>query len=246
MIEKLTDLPDGVLGLRVGGRLTPQDYEDVITPMVAEAVREGGRLWCLIEIEDEFSGLTPPAVVDDVRLGLRTVGSFDGVAVVTDLGWIRTPTQWAAFVVPFPMRVFPKADRQAAADWLAALPAEARIEVTFDETAGVVTAEVSEALRIEDFERLAATIDPWMREHGELSGLVLHVRRVPGWASLGSLVRHIQFVVRHQGKLGRLALATDVPVADTVASVADHVMHPQIRAFGYADLRAAQAWAAGS
>ena len=68
MIEKLTDLPDGVLGLRVGGRLTPQDYEDVITPMVAEAVREGGRLWCLIEIEDEFSGLTPPAVVDDVRL----------------------------------------------------------------------------------------------------------------------------------------------------------------------------------
>ncbi|GAA2864778.1 hypothetical protein GCM10010472_22620 [Pseudonocardia halophobica] len=246
MIEKLTDLPDGILGLRVGGRLTPQDYEDVITPMVAEAVREGGRMRCLIEIEDDFSGLTPPAVVDDVRLGLRTVGSFDGVAVVSDLGWIRTPTQWAAFVVPFPMRVFPMAERRAAADWLAALPAEARIEVTFDETAGVVTAEVSEALRIEDFERLAATIDPWMREHGELPGLVLHVRRVPGWTSLGSLVRHIQFVVRHQGKLGRLALATDVPVADAVASVADHVLHPQIRAFGYADLRAAQAWAAGS
>ncbi|MEU7815997.1 STAS/SEC14 domain-containing protein [Pseudonocardia sp. NPDC049154] len=246
MIEKLTDLPDGVLGLRVGGRLTPQDYEEIITPMVDEALRAGGQLRCLIEIDDDFSGLTPPAVVDDVRLGLRTIGSFDGVAVVTDLAWIRTPTQWAAFVVPFPMRVFPKSDRGPAAAWVAALPAGARIEVSLDESTGVVTAEVNEALRIEDFERLAAAVDPWMREHGELSGVVLHVRRVPGWASLGSLIRHIRFVVGHQGKVGRLALATDVPAAEVMTSFADHVLHPQIRAFGYADLQAAQAWAAGS
>jgi hypothetical protein len=246
MIEKLTDLPDGVLGLQVGGRLTPEDYEGLISPMVDEAVREGGRVRCLIEIDDDFRGLTPPAVVDDVRLGLRTVGAFDGVAVVTNLGWIRTPTQWAAFVVPFPMRVFPKADRAEAAEWLGALPAGARIEVALDEVTGVVTAEVSEALRIEDFERLAAMVDPWMREHGELPGLVLHVLRVPGWASLGSLLRHVRFVVGHQGKVRRLALATDVPVAETLASAADHVVHPQVRAFGYADLQSAQVWAAGS
>ncbi|GAA4677609.1 hypothetical protein GCM10023215_07940 [Pseudonocardia yuanmonensis] len=245
MIEKLTGLPDGVLGLRAGGRLTQQDYEDVIRPLVEEAVREGRRLRCLIEIDDDFGGLTPPAVVDDMTLGLRTVGAFDGVAVVTDLAWIRTPTQWAAFVVPFPMRVFPRTDRGPAAEWLAALPAGARIEVTLDETTGVVTAEVSEALRIEDFERLAATVDPWMHAHGELPGVVLHVRRVPGWTSLGSLLRHVRFVVGHQGKVGRLALATDVPAAEVVASVAGQVMHPQIRAFGYEDLRAAQVWAAG-
>jgi hypothetical protein len=246
MIEKLTGLPDGVLGLRVGGRLTPEDYTGLIEPMVDEAVREGGRVRCLIEIDGDFSGLTPSAVVDDVRLGLRTVGAFDGVAVVTDLAWIRTPTQWAAFVVPFSMRVFPKADRGPAAEWLAALPAAARIEVALDESTGVVTAEVSEALRIEDFEHLAATVDPWMREHGELPGLVLHVRRVPGWTSVGSLLRHVRFVLGHQGKTGRIALATDVPVADAVASVVDRVVHPQVRTFGYADLPAAQAWAAGS
>ncbi|MCE3555154.1 STAS/SEC14 domain-containing protein [Pseudonocardia sp. RS11V-5] len=246
MIEKLTDLPDGVVGLRVGGRLTPQDYEDVITPMIDEAVRAGDQLRCLIEIDDDFTGLTPPAVVDDVRLGLRTVGSFDGVAVVTDRSWIRTPTQWAAFMVPFPMRVFPKADRGPAAEWLAALPAGAMMEVALDAATGVVTAEVSEALRIEDFERLAATVDPWMHEHGELPGIVLHVRRVPGWTSLGSLLRHVRFVVGHQGKVERLALATDVPAAEAVASVVGRVMHPEIRAFGYAALETAQVWAAGS
>jgi hypothetical protein len=245
MIERLTDLPAGVLGLRVGGVLTPADYTEHIEPMLDEAVQDGGRVRCLVEIEDDFAGQTPPAVVDDVRLALRTVGAFDGVAVVTDLAWIRIPAQWAAFVVPFPMRVFSKADRARAADWLAALPAEARIEVTLDDATGVVTAEVSEALRIEDFERLSATIDPWMREHAELPGLVLHVRRVPGWTSLGSLLRHVAFVAGNHGKVGRLALATDVPGAEAVASVAGHVVHPQVGTFGYADLQAAQVWAAG-
>ena len=246
MIEKLRDLPDGVLGLRVGGRLTAKDYDDVIAQMVDDAVREGGRLRCLVEIDQDFIGLTPPAVVDDVRLGFHAFAAVDGVAVVAASGWAVTATRWAAFFVPFPMRVFRPEDRAAAADWLAALPADAGITVTLDESTGVVTAEVTEALRVEDFETLAATVDPWMREHGQLPGLVLHLRRVPGWTSIGSLVRHVRFVLGHQGKVGRLALVTDVPVADTIAAVAGHVVHPQIRAFGYTDQVAAQAWAAGS
>lgn len=56
----------------------------------------------------------------------------------------------------------------------------------------------------------------------------------------------MRFVVGHQGKVGRLALVTDMTAADTLAAAADHVVHPQVRAFGYADLAAAQVWAAGS
>lgn len=246
MIEKLTDLPTGVIGLRAGGRLTPQDYADVVVPMVDDAMRDGARLRCLIEIDPGFEGLTPPAVADDVRLGLHAFGAFDGVAVVTGPGWVAEATRWAAFLVPFPLRVFDPAERGAAADWLAALPAGAGITLAVDGSTGVVTAEVTQALRIEDFETLAAAVDPWMRAKGELPGLVLHVRGFPRWASVGSLVRHIRFVVGHQGKLGRLALVTDTPVAGALAAAADHVVHPQVRAFGYADLAVAQAWAAGS
>jgi hypothetical protein len=105
---------------------------------------------------------------------------------------------------------------------------------------------VTEALRIEDFETLSASIDPWMHTNGELTGLVLHLRGFPRWTSVGSLLRHVRFVAGHQGKVGRLALVTDTPVAEALAVAADHVVHPQVRAFGYADLAAAQVWAAGS
>jgi hypothetical protein len=246
MIERLTDLPPGVLGLRAGGRLTATDYDEVITPMVDEALRAAGRLRCLIEIEPGFEGLTPDAIADDVRLGLHAFGAVDGVAVVAGPGWVADASRWAGFLVPFPLRVFAPGERGAAADWLAALPADAGMTLALDASTGVVTAEVTEALRIGDFEALAATVDPWMAEKGELTGLVLHLRGFPRWASIGALVRHVRFVVGHQGRIGRLALVTDTPVAGRLATVAGHVVHPQVRAFGYADLAAAQAWAAGT
>lgn len=244
MIEILTDLPAGVIGLRAGGRLTATDYDEAITPFVTDAMRGRTGLRCLIEIEPDFAGLALDAVADDVRLGLRAIGSFDGVAVVADTGWVTEATTWAAFVVPFPLRVFAPGERSAAAEWLAAIPAGAGITPTLDGSTGVVTAEVTQALRIEDFEVLAATVDPWMREKGELPGLVLHLRGLPGWASVGSLVRHVRFVVGHQGKIRRIALVTDSPVAATLATAADHVVHPRIRTFGFDELAAAQSWAA--
>jgi len=245
VIEELVGLPEGVFGLRVGGTLTVEDYEKVIGPMVERAREAHGRLRCLIEIDADFHGLTPAAVLDDVGMGLGTVGAYDGVAVVTDKTGLRTATEWAAFVTPFPMRVFPAGARAEAAQWLADLPADATVQVALDAATGVATAEVDQALRIEDFERLAATVDPWTREHGELRGLVLHIRRVPGWTSLGSVIRHVQFVVGHHGKIRRIALVSDTPVASTVAAAADRVVHPQVRPFAGTDLTAAQAWAAG-
>lgn len=246
MIEKMADLPQGLLGLRIGGCLTAGDYADVITPAVEGAERAGGRLRSLIVIEPDFTGLTPPAVADDIRLGLNAFGAFDGVAVVTDVSWVVTAAQWGALLVPFPLRVFPLAERGAATDWLAALPTGTGITLALDEPTGVLTVEVTRALRIEDFETLSASVDPWMREHGELTGLVLHLRSHPHWASVGSLLRHVRFVVGHQGKVGCLALVTDMTAAATLAAAADHVVHPRVRAFGLADLAAAQAWAAGS
>ena len=95
MIEKLADLPHGVFGMKVGGKLTEEDYREVITPMVEDAIRDYGSLRCLVEIEDDFAGLTPSAVDDDVRLGLHVLGAFDAVAILTSHG-SRTPSSGRA------------------------------------------------------------------------------------------------------------------------------------------------------
>jgi hypothetical protein len=41
MVERMTDLPDGVLGLRLGGRIERSDYERVLEPELRAAVQSG-------------------------------------------------------------------------------------------------------------------------------------------------------------------------------------------------------------
>ncbi|MEJ8279677.1 STAS/SEC14 domain-containing protein [Pseudonocardia spirodelae] len=244
MIEVLHDLPRGVFGLRVDGRLTAQDYEQVVEPLVASARRADDRLRCLVEIDEGFRGLTPGAMLDDLRLGLDTVGAYDGVAVLTRSAGLRRAAEWTARLVPFPVRVFRPGDRSRAAQWLADLPAGSTVHVEID-AADVARADIGTALRVEDFERLAATVDPWIREHGELRGLVLHLARIPGWTSPGSLVRHLMFAVGHHRRIRRLAMVGDPHLLALAARALDRVAHPEVRAFAGDGSAAAHDWAAG-
>src|SRR3954451_14346080 len=99
MIERNPGLPAGVDGVRCNGKLTVDDYDAVVVPLLAEVQREHGKLRCLVEI-DGFDGITPDAAFEDVRLGLRALGSFDGCAVVSDLPWVGEVLQFVRFLMP--------------------------------------------------------------------------------------------------------------------------------------------------
>jgi hypothetical protein len=122
----------------------------VIVPLIEQAMREGRRLRCLIEIGPEFHGMTPSAAWEDVKIGLRALRAFDACAVVTDLGWVRESTRFAAFLMPFPVRVFRLQDRGKAVEWLSSLPEGAGISHRLLPEAGVVVVEVAEPLRAAD------------------------------------------------------------------------------------------------
>jgi hypothetical protein len=245
MIERLSGLPADILGVRAVGTLTLEDYETVIAPIVDEVTRGRTRLRALVEVGPGFEGVTPAAAWDDVRLGLRALRSFDGCAVVSDHEWIRTTSRVAGAVTPFPVRAFPLSDREAALGWLTALPTAAAITARVVEP-GVVIVEVREPLRTEDFALLGQTVDAWLAEHAVLPGVVLHSRRVPGWATPGSFARHIGFVLGHHRRIERIALAVGGRAPAVLAPVAGRVLHPEVRRFGFDRLDDAVGWAAGS
>ena len=109
--------------------------------------------------------------------------------------------------------------------------------------AGVVVVEVTEPLRVQDIDELAALVDGWLAEHPTLHGLVLHARAFPGWENLSGLVRHLRFVVGHHRQVDRLGFAVDGSLAAVAARVAELVAHPQVRRFAFDELPAAIAWA---
>lgn len=244
MIEKVTDVPDGIDGLRAEGKITREDYDTVVRPLVEEAIRETRGIRALVEL-DSFSGITPTAVWTDVRLGVRALRHWTGCALLTDLRWARETTRFAAFFLPFPVKVYHRAERAAAIAWLLqSLPAPVGIQSRLDPDSGVLVVEIDGPLGAPDIDALESTVGTWLTQHAELRGLVLHARTVPGWQNMAGLTRHIKFVHDHHRHIRRVAVAVDGLMAQLAPRLAGRLIHPRIQHFGHDELDAARNWAA--
>jgi hypothetical protein len=246
MLERLQNLPPGIDGVKAVGRLSKDDYERVFDPLLDAARRDGRRLRLLYQFGPEFEGLSPGAAWEDAKLGLASLRLFDGLAVVTDVSWIRESTRLIGFLMPCPVRVFGNGQLAEATDWLGSLPEGPAVTHRLLADRGVLVVEVRQALRAQDFDALAATADGWIEAHGDLPGIVIHARTFPGWENLGGLIRHLRFVRDHERRVRRAALASDSRLADLAPRLAEHFAHAEVRRFGYDALEDAIAWAGGA
>ena len=222
MFEKLSDLPVGIDGLKAIGKLTREDYQTVLEPLLDEARQEGRRLRVLCELGADFEGVTPSAMWEDTKVGLRYLRLLDGFAITTDFAWVRDTTNVARFFLPFPVRVFGMEQRAEAITWLKSLPEHANISQRLLPESGVIVVEVHGPLNTKDFDALTSTADAWIEMHGELQGIVIRTREFPGWENL-ALFRHVRFVRNHHRKVKRIALAADTAIATLAPRIGERL-----------------------
>jgi len=243
MLERITTLPAGIDGVKAVGKVTQQDYQQVLSPIIEEARRTSRRVRLLYQFGPEFQGFTAGGVWEDASLGLRSLRLIDGFAIVTDVDWIRDSARLLMFFMPGPVRLFGNAQYADAVAWLESMPQAAGVTQQLLSDKGVIVVEVTQALRARDFDELAAMADTWIEGHGQLQGLVIHARRFPGWENLGGLMRHIRFVRDHHRKIARIALAADGDLATIGPRIGEHFVKAEVKRFGYDALDAAIAWA---
>lgn len=245
MIEPMTDLPAGVVGLRAHGEVTKDDYEQVIVPLLEQARRRGQKVRCLMHFPPGFEGFTPQAVWEDTKVGLRYLRLFERCAVVTDVDWIRKATRGVGAALPMPVRVFADADLEEAVSWVSSSVEGAALEHRLLPKEGVLVLEPRAKLKPEDFDAVATTVDPWVEADGGLDGIVIHAREFPGWESLGSFLRHLELVRDRHEKVKRVAIVADGKLAELIPELADHFVEAEIERFPYDDFDRALAWASG-
>lgn len=118
MIEQIKGMPAGTLGFRAIGKVTSEDYENVLVPD-AEAVFTLNRtLRILYHLGEDFEGFDLGAMWDDAKLGLRHLNGWDRVAVVTDVPWVRTMVSAAGFMRPAELKLFHNAELEDATAWI--------------------------------------------------------------------------------------------------------------------------------
>jgi hypothetical protein len=122
VIERLSDMPPGTLGFRATGEIEEEDYDEVLTPALREALADGGKLRTLYLIED-LDEVESGALWADSKLGfdlgVRHHGAWVRSAIVTDIGWMARATRMFAWMIPGEARVFPRSELDAAKAWVA-------------------------------------------------------------------------------------------------------------------------------
>jgi len=122
VIEPLADTPPGVLGFRVAGEIQREDYDNVLTPALKQALESGDGLRTLYLIES-LDKMDPSALWADAKvgydLGISHRDAWVRSAIVTDIDWLARATRLFAWMIPGEVRVFPIAELDQAKTWTA-------------------------------------------------------------------------------------------------------------------------------
>jgi hypothetical protein len=243
MLERVLDLPAGIYGIRAAGKVSKEDYDRVVAPLLEEARREGRRIRFLYHFAPEFTGFTPGGAWEDAEIGLRYLRLFERCAIVSDKEWILSATRAIGSLLPCPVKVFREAERDDAVAWLSAPAASTYLSHRLMADRDLLLVEPHGRLKVEDFDAIAITVDPWIESGHELYGIVLHAREFPGWETIGSFVRHIQFVRNHHLRIRRVALAADGKIAKLAPALIENFVGADIQHFGFNELERAIEWA---
>lgn len=119
MIEVLKGFPSMVLAFACKGHVTKHDYDSVLIPAVANALKQYGKVRLYYQIDPDFSGMEPGAAWKDFKVGMEHLSRWERIAVVTDVEWIRFTIRALNFVIPGETKVFRLDETPNATAWIA-------------------------------------------------------------------------------------------------------------------------------
>lgn len=118
MFDFIETLPPDVLGIRATGRITADDYRDLLLPRLNAKLAEHDRIKVLFVAPQEFRGYAPGAAWQDAQAGMKHWRDISRIAVVTDSAWLRAAAHMVSPFFPGDIRVFALTERTAAQNWL--------------------------------------------------------------------------------------------------------------------------------
>jgi hypothetical protein len=121
VVERLEGMPPGTLGFRLWGKISRDEYFEILAP-VQEQLERGEQVSFLVETAEDFHGLDMGALREDLKaagsLGLKHRSSWERLAVVTDKDWIRNGIAAFSWVIPGSIRVFEPGRLDEAKAWV--------------------------------------------------------------------------------------------------------------------------------
>jgi len=117
MIQIVEGLPDNVVGIVAKGRVTNEDCDKVLKPLMESSLKRHDKVRLYYEIGSRIPG----AKWEDLRLGVGPLPQWERVAVVTDVGWVRHTVKALRFLIGSEIRVFTTSEAGDGLAWIRSL-----------------------------------------------------------------------------------------------------------------------------
>jgi hypothetical protein len=119
VIRILEGLPDNVLGAEASGKVTDEDYENVLVPAARKKLEAHGQIRFLYVLGGDFDRWTMGAMWEDAKLGFADRHAWEKVAVVSDKDWLKHTVRAFGWMIPGDVRVFDLDEMDDAKAWVA-------------------------------------------------------------------------------------------------------------------------------
>lgn len=121
MIEVLSDMPQGVTGIRVSGRVSGDDIREFEPTM--DGLLVGGEIRIVEVIASDYEGFGPGGLVEDLKVGFGALfkhhSAFKRIAVVSDKAWVAHTLHAVAWMIPGELQIFGLDELDRAKEWAA-------------------------------------------------------------------------------------------------------------------------------
>ncbi len=120
MIEELQDVPAGVAGIRISGRVTAEDFQEFKPTL--DRMLDSEEIRFVEVIGPDYEGFGPGGLLADIKQGFNTlthIRAFKRTAVVTDKEWVAHALHATAWMIPGEVALFGLDELEAAKQWAA-------------------------------------------------------------------------------------------------------------------------------
>jgi hypothetical protein len=236
-----------ILVVNISGKVVKADYPGFVSEF-ERLLRQHGKLRVLFNMTG-FTGWDAGAAWEDIKFDMKHFADIERLAMVGDKKWQHG---MAVVFKPFTRattRYFDHSDIAGARKWLDESVATEnktggrpmlKHQLLLPE--GILILEPDAPLEADDFEGLVREIDPYIAEHGKLSGLMIRAKAFPGWANLEAFRAHMQFIKSHHQKIVRLAMVTDSKLLGELPKIAAHLVDVEVKHFSESQHEDALRW----
>jgi len=121
MIEEISGMPAGTIGLRASGKVCAGDCRIVLDPVLSDAVERGEPIklmYVMAEDTDYSAGAAMQDMKTGATLAVPHLSAWRKTALVSDAEWVKRAAYAFGWMMPGDFRTFAASDIDSAKSWL--------------------------------------------------------------------------------------------------------------------------------